>query len=246
VRAYARTHTFFALISYPSLSRYLSRIFPALFLQKAKQLILTIDLARSWYSDDDPVHGFDHVLRVYRMAERLAEMEGANLRIVRAAALLHDAQTEQTDRENHQHASAGLARKVLLAENWDEQDIAAVEHCIRSHRYRDQRESPATLEAQILFDADKLDAIGAIGVARAIAYAAMDHNPAYTPPSQNFVQSGRIEPGERHSAYHEYLFKLSKLKNRLYTRSAKAIARQRHRYLANFFDQLIAEVNGER
>ncbi len=207
--------------------------------------MLTLEQVRGWYPDD-PVHGFDHVLRVVQMAERLAKIEGANLEIVRAAALLHDVQPEETERENHHHASANFARRILQAENWTEQDILAVEHCIRAHRYRDQRESPGTLEAQILFDADKLDAIGAIGVARAIAYAAMDHNPAYAPPSQNFIRSGRTQPGERYSAYHEYLFKLSQLKNKMYTESARAIAEQRHRYLAEFFDQLVAEIRAER
>jgi uncharacterized protein len=206
----------------------------------------TIEQASSWYLDDDPVHGFDHVLRVYRMAERLARAESADIKIVRAAALLHDAMPEETGREDHQVASARFARQVLLAENWEEKDIFAVEHCIRSHRFRDQRESPTTLEAQILFDADKLDAIGAIGIARAIAYAAMDRNPAYSPPSQGFVQFGRMEPGERYSAYHEYLYKLNKLRDRLYTTSARVIAEQRHGYLGDFFDQLVAEIKAER
>lgn len=207
--------------------------------------MLTIEQARAWYPDD-PVHGFDHVLRVYQMAERLAEIEGADLKIVRAAVLLHDAQSNSTERDDHQHASASFARQVLQSENWDEQAISAVEHCIRAHRFRDQREMPATLEAQILYDADKLDAIGAIGVARAIAYAAMDRNPAYAPPSPAFIRSGSVEPGERYSAYHEYLFKLSKLKHRLYTKSARAIAEGRHRVMAEFFDQLVAENKAER
>jgi uncharacterized protein len=207
--------------------------------------MLTIEQARTWYPDD-PVHGFDHVMRVYQMAVRLAEIEGADLEIVRAAVLLHDAQSDQTERENHQHASASFARQVLRSENWNEQAISAVEHCIRAHRFRDQRESPATLEAQILYDADKLDAIGAIGVARAVAYAAMARSPAYAPPSQTFIQSGSIEPGESYSAYHEYLFKLSKLKHRLYTQSARAIAEHRHRTMADFFDQLVAENKAER
>lgn len=207
--------------------------------------MLTIEQARTWYPDD-PVHGFDHVMRVYRMAEHLAEIEGADLEIVRAAALLHDAHINHTGREDHQHASANFARQVLLSENWGEQAISAVEHCIRAHRFRDQRESPDSLEAQILYDADKLDAIGAIGVARAIAYAAMARNPAYAPPSQAFIQSGSVEPGEKYSAYHEYLFKLSKLKHRLYTRSARAIAEHRHRCMADFFDQLVTENKAER
>ncbi len=206
----------------------------------------TIEQASAWYPENDPVHGYDHVLRVYHMAERLAQVEDADLKIVRAAALLHDAMPEERGREDHQIASAAFARQILLAENWSEIEISAVEHCIRSHRFRDPSESPATLEAQILYDADKLDAIGAIGIARAIAYSALDRNPAYLPPSQGFLESGSIEPGERYSAYHEYLFKLSKLRNRLYTRTAKAIAEQRHAYLVDFFDQLIAEVELER
>ena len=205
----------------------------------------TIEQARTWYPDD-PVHGFDHVLRVYRMAERLATKEGANLEIVRAAALLHDAQTSDSERQEHHQASASLARRILSEEHWEEAMITAVEHCIRAHRYRDQSESPITLEAKILFDADKLDAIGAIGVARAIAYAALDHNPAYAPPSQQFLRTGEVESGERYSAYHEYLYKLSKLKGRLYTPSAKALAEQRHLYLAEFFAQLVAEIEAER
>jgi uncharacterized protein len=206
----------------------------------------TIEQASSWYPEDDPVHGFDHVLRVYRMAERLARAESADIKIVRAAALLHDVKPEETGRQDHQIGSANFARQILLAENWEEKDISAVEHCIRSHRFRDRKESPATLEAQILFDADKLDAIGAIGVARAIAYAALDRNPAYSLPSQGFIRSGRTEPGERYSAYHEYLYKLRKLRDRLYTRSARTFAEQRHCFLVDFFEQLVAEIGAER
>src|SRR3972149_6359381 len=136
----------------------------------------TIETARAWYPDDDPVHGFDHVLRVYRMAEHLAQIEGADLEIVRAAALLHDAQGSATaggdiGRFNHQHASAEFARQVLETEGWPEEKIAAVQHCIRAHRFRDGSEPPRTLEAKILFDADKLDVLGAIGIVRVVAYA---------------------------------------------------------------------------
>jgi uncharacterized protein len=215
----------------------------------------TIEQASHWYPRRDPVHGFDHVLRVVRLAERLAQAEGADLEIVRAAALLHDAQGDDLQstpgdsaaaRETHHHASAAFAARVLLAEGWPEARIAAVQHCIRAHRFRDQREPPQTLEAQILFDADKLDAIGAIGAARAVAFAAQEGLPAYSPPSEQFRRTGQTEPGEIHSAYHEYLFKLSQLEARLYTPSARRIAAERQRFLEGFFQQLIAETNGER
>jgi uncharacterized protein len=209
----------------------------------------TIEEARQWYPDADPVHGFDHVLRVYRLAERLARLEGADEQIVLAAVLLHDAQGgsagQAASRLDHQHASAEFAGQVLMAEGWPEARIAAVQHCIRAHRFRDQREQPATLEAQVLFDADKLDAIGAIGVARAVAYAALAGQPAYASPSPHFLQGGGLALGEPHSAYHEYLFKLRKLIARLYTPTARAIATERHAYMAEFFERLEKEIQGQ-
>ncbi len=127
---------------------------------------------------------------------------------------------------------------------WQEQRIEAVLHCIRAHRFRDEREQPQTLEAQVLFDADKLDAIGAIGVSRAIAFSLQAGQPVYSPPSERFRQTGALEPGEAHSAYHEYLFKLSKLKDRLYTPAARRIAEGRHQAMAQFFAELAEELDG--
>lgn len=208
----------------------------------------TIESARAWYPSSDPVHGIDHVLRVYRMAERLAKAESADLEIVRAAVLLHDAQspTSGDSRANHHTASADFAGQVLKTEGWPEDRIAAVRDCIYAHRFRGNQQHPRTLEAQILFDADKLDAIGAIGVARAVSYAVLDDQPVYAPPSRQFLQTGQKEPGEPHSSYHEYLFKLRRLKDRLYTKSARSIAKKRHRIMVEFFTQLAAELNGEQ
>jgi uncharacterized protein len=218
----------------------------------------TIEEARAWYSETDPIHGFDHVLRVYALAEYLARSEDGDVEIVRAATLLHDidshklpepdtdsGQTQNNKRLEHHLASAEFAARVLEDEGWSHDRIAAVTHCIRAHRFRDEREHPETLEAQILYDADKLDAIGAIGVARAIAYSVKSGSPIYTQPSGQFEKTGRTEPGEAHSAYHEYLFKLCKIKERLFTHSGRAIAEERHRFMREYFEQLSAELNGE-
>ena len=215
----------------------------------------TIEEARRWYPADDPVHGFDHVLRVYQLAEHLALAEGADLEIVRAAALLHDAAPPDdhpgesgtvviAGRIQHHQAAAQFARQVLRERGWPDERIAAVQHAIRAHRFRDDSEQPQTLEAMVLFDADKLDAIGAIGAARAVAYAAQHHQPAYATPSEHFRQSGQTEPGESHSAYHEYIYKLSKLIDRFYTVSGRRLAEVRHRRMSAFFEQLAAEVSG--
>ncbi|MEN8171998.1 MAG: HD domain-containing protein [Chloroflexota bacterium] len=210
--------------------------------------MLTIDKARSWYSENDPVHGFDHILRVLKMAEHLAQMEGADIEIVRAAALLHDAQdaAAEASRAAHQIQSAIFARKVLRDQGWTEERIQAVEHCIRAHRFRDDSEQPQTLEAKILFDADKLDAIGAIGAVRAIGYAVQAKQNLNTKPSEQFLATGEKEPGEPHTPYHEFLYKLSKLKQRIYTSSARALAEKRHQFLETFFEQWQAELLNER
>lgn len=211
----------------------------------------SIEQARTWYNDADPVHDFEHVLRVYRIAEKLAIAEKADLEIVRAAALLHDSVGSAPggngeERAEHHVASAEFAAQVLQAEGWSEERIQAVQHCIRAHRFRHNGEKPLTLEAQVLFDADKLDVLGAIGVARTIAYAALDGQPAYAEPSALFLQTGQEEPGEVHSSYHEYLFKLRKVKDLMFTESGKLLAEARHAYLVTFYEELQAECRGER
>jgi len=212
----------------------------------------TLDAARNWYPQADPVHGFDHILRVYRLAERMAQSEGADLEVVCAAVLLHDAEGDQQTQQGknaarmaHHLAAAEFAEDVLRSEGWHPDRIKAVQHCIRAHRFRDDSEQPQTIEAQVLFDADKLDAIGAIGVARAVAYAARAGQPPYAPVSQSFLESGQKEAGEIHSAYHEYYFKLRRLKERLFTASGRALAEERHAFMVDFFKRLVAEIGGE-
>ena len=209
----------------------------------------TLEQARAWYASADPVHDYDHILRVYRMAERLARAEGADLEIVRAAALLHDAEGTTpgaAERATHHHSSAEFAAEVLRAEGWPAERIDAVQHCIRAHRFRDTREPPATIEAKIIFDADKLDVLGAIGACRTAAYAALANQPFFAVPSQRFLDSGEEEPGEPHSSYHEFLFKLRHIKERLFTPTARALAEERHAYLQEFFERLQKEWNGEQ
>jgi uncharacterized protein len=209
----------------------------------------TIEQARAWYADLDAVHDFSHILRVYTLAERLAQAEGADLEIVRAAALLHDAAGSSPggkERADHHLLSAEFAAQVLSAEGWDDTRIASVQHCIRGHRFRSREDRPQTIEARVLFDADKLDVLGAIGVARTIAYAALNNQPIYAEPSPHFLDTGKTLPGEPHSSYHEYLFKLSKVKSRLFTRSALLLAEDRAAYMDGFYAQLAAETRGER
>jgi uncharacterized protein len=211
----------------------------------------TIQQAREWYAEADPVHDFEHVMRVYRLSERIALEEGADLEIVHAAALLHDSKGATPDpkggaRKEHHITSAEFAGEILKAEGWPEERIRAVQHAILAHRFRHTGVKPETLEAQCLFDADKLDVLGAIGAARTIAYAALAGQPTYAEPSEKFLTSGEKESGEQHSSYHEYLFKLRRVKDLMFTQTGKRIAKQRDAYLRGFYTQLQAECRGER
>lgn len=210
-------------------------------------LMPTLEAARSWYPAGDPVHGFDHVQRVYRTAEWLAAAVDANLEIVRAAALLHDVEGAAPGagggRASHELASAEFARRQLEREGWLDERIEAVLHCIRAHRYRG-KERPQSLEAEVLFDADKLDVVGAYGVARTIAYALQAGQPLYAPPSRRFQEQGEKQEDEPHSAFHEYLFKLRRVQERLHTEPARRLAARRQHVLHDFFQQLAAEAEG--
>ena len=209
----------------------------------------TIEQARAWYTDTDPVHDFGHIQRVYWMAERIGKTENADMEIVRAAALLHDAADsapggDGSERANHHISSAEFARRILEDEDWPESRIKEVQHCIRAHRFRGREDAPETIEAKVIFDSDKLDVLGAVGAARTIAYAVLDHQPVYSEPSQQFIETGQEIEGELHSSYHEYLFKLSKVKDRLFTATGKKIAEDRHAFMTAFYERLADEMKG--
>jgi uncharacterized protein len=211
--------------------------------------MLTLEKARQWYPEVDAVHGFDHIERVYGLCRRIGRQEGADMEILLAAALLHDSQGSHPgkgQRNDHHLRSAEFAAEVLAGEGWDNARIQAVQHCIRAHRYRRGEEAPETLEAKVLFDADKLDVIGAVGVVRALAYAFQVRQPAFAEPSASYMKDGTKEAGEGHSAYHEYLFKLNKIASSLFTPTARLIAKKRQKFLDDYFGELAAEMRGER
>jgi uncharacterized protein len=208
--------------------------------------LLTIDEVRCLYSDADSVHDFDHILRVLALAERIARVEGADLDIVRTATLLHDWGRDEADAGGHNHASvaAGRARAYLSVRGYSPAWIEAVVHAIAAHRFRVAPE-PATLEAQVLFDADKLDAIGAIGIARAFAYGGAHQQRLWAPLDEVDLARWQANGDDAaHTPVHEFVVKLSRIQERLYTDEGRAIALERHRYMEAFYHRLDAEVRG--
>ncbi len=211
--------------------------------------MITIEEARSWYSGEDAAHDFQHVLRVLKLAERIGQAEGADMEILRAAVLLHDVArvTEDTGGPCHAAAGARRAREILAGQPADK--VEAVAHAIAAHRFRNST-TPQTLEARILYDADKLDAIGAVGVARAYAIAGRCAQRLWAEVPHKYacrsMEEARGDVADtEHTPVHEYVFKLSRLKDTLFTQTARSIARNRHNYMVRFFERLEREVNAE-
>lgn len=201
--------------------------------------------ARRYYAGlRDPAHDFDHVLRVTEMAVRIARAEGADVEVVRAAALLHDVGRGDASGRDHAEVSADVARRIL--ESHPPEKVEAVTQAILQHRFR-SGPPPDSLEARCLFDADKLDSIGAIGVARAFAFAGSIGQRLWDEVAPDYADRfarGDVRPGE-HTSHHEYVVKLSRLRERMTTRAGRAIAEERHAATAAFFERLAREARGE-
>jgi uncharacterized protein len=189
-------------------------------------------------------HDWDHTERVRRLALRIGRKEGADLGVVELAALLHDIGREEEDRSHgricHGRSGAALARAILESYGCGPATVRAVVHAIRTHRFR-KGGAPRTLEARVLFDADKLDSIGAVGVGRAFLFAgeigARLHDKE--------IDVRKTKPYTRDdTAYREFLVKLRRVRDRMTTREGRRIAAERHRYMAAFFGRLNKEADG--
>jgi uncharacterized protein len=189
-------------------------------------------------------HDWDHTQRVLGLCLRIGKKERGNLEILRLAALLHDIGRSAEDRSNgkicHSQAGASMAGKILKAHGVAKETTEGVIHCIQTHRFR-KRAVPISKEARILFDADKLDSIGAVGIGRAFLFAgevgARLHN--------KDINLRKTKPYTKEdTAYREYLIKLRKIKDRIFTEEGKRIARERHRFMVEFFERLNRETDG--
>jgi uncharacterized protein len=214
--------------------------------------MISLEQARILYPPGEgTAHGFDHVLRVTALAERIAWAEGADGRIVRGAALLHDVTATDPGRADHHITGAQRAQEFLLSLGHPAGEVDAVVYCILAHRFRSTGPgarggvdaAPQTLEAQCVYDADKLDAIGAVGVARAFVHGAESGQPIWGQVSAEFKAG--VPTGEPHTAHHEFYTKLLHIRDRLYTATGRMIASERHRYMVGFFERMALEVAGE-
>ncbi|MFW9974356.1 MAG: HD domain-containing protein [Candidatus Thorarchaeota archaeon] len=172
-------------------------------------------------------HTLDHTRRVFALSIRIGKRMGANLKILGAAALLHDIgrQEEAITGISHSISSGDMSQEVLIRAGFIKSEIENVIDAIRTHRFSEMIE-PNSLEGKILSDVDKLDAMGAIGVFRAIAQAT----------STNVGIEGFLSHADE---------KLLRLKDLMYTDGARVVAEERHRTLEMFVIQLREELELE-
>lgn len=198
------------------------------------------DTTEKIFKDAPSCHDMSHTLRVIKNAELLLKSEkDADPFIVRTAALLHDTARpdELTAGTKVCHAALGAEKsKKILRECGctDEKFIANVSECVRTHRYRG-RDIPKNIEAMIVYDADKLDSLGAFGIARAFHFAgrigACLHNTAEDALSSEAYS-------KEDSAYREYLVKLRNLPFKLMTPTARKLGEERAIYMRDFFERM--------
>ncbi|MGC8827244.1 MAG: HD domain-containing protein [Anaerolineae bacterium] len=205
-------------------------------------LLISVEEARALYPEAGGAHGFSHVLRVLRLAEHIGQVEGADMLVLRTACLLHDIGRPAEASTGICHAQWGAERARQLLAGRPPELVEAVAHAIAAHRFRSNVE-PRTLEAKVLSDADKLDALGAIGVARAYAVAGERGSDLWGP--METAQREGDAGGKGHTPVHEFLYKLSRLPEHMYTPTGRRIAEHRLRFMQAFFEELEAEVHGE-
>lgn len=192
----------------------------------------------------DSAHDPEHIYRVLYSALQIAQTEeNVDYDVLIAACLLHDVgRKEQFEDPSLCHAEFGAKKAFgyLLDNGFSEDFAEKVRHCILTHRFRKSR-PPETLEAKILFDADKLDVTGAMGIARTLMYKADMKEPLYRLLPDGTVSDGTQDLGQ--SFFREYKVKLEKLYDRFYTKTGAKMAQQRKTIAAAFYESLYQEVS---
>lgn len=194
---------------------------------------------------DDSSHDKEHIYRVLYTALDIARtLSGVDYDILITSCLLHDiGRKEQFENPALCHAEVGAekAYQFLLANRFDETFAKRVSDCIRTHRYRNDN-PPKSTEAQILFDADKTDVAGAIGIARTLLYKGQVAEPLYS-----LLSDGQVSDGSKDcqpSFFQEYKYKLESIYTHFFTARGMEIAKERQQNAVSFYQNLVEEVSG--
>jgi len=192
---------------------------------------------RGYLASDSSGHDMHHVWRVFRLTQRFADELGADRVVVGCAALTHDLHRVLGDGTGcDPEETLPTVRRILEDAGLDGERIEAVAHCVAAHddlAFRGENPAPETQEAEILRDADNLDAMGAVGVARTFAFGGVHGTPLWDP-----------DGGEYSQLYH-FEDKLFRLPDELHTEPARELAEERLAFLETFYERFLAEWHGE-
>ena len=200
--------------------------------------------AKSFFGEVNPAHDWKHVKRVENLAEKLAEEEDADKEVVKASVLLHDIGRKNEDEgeiENHAEWGAEKAEEILEGLGYEKSFIEKVKHCVRSHRYSKNPE-PQSLEAKALSDADNLDALGAVGIARTFTYGG-EHGRVIADPK---LPAEEDPESSGSNSFNHLQKKILDLKDRMYTDSGLEVAEERHSYVEDFVGRFKDEMEGKK
>ena len=202
----------------------------------------TIDFVKVTLKDAEGGHDWHHIERVYNNAKNIAETEDADILVVELAALLHDIADPKFN--NDEDKGPALAAEFLTGIGIDPAVITHIQNIIRYMSFKSSFDEPAftSIEMQIVQDADRLDAIGAIGIARAFTYGGFKGRELYNPEIPPNLNMTREEyKNTTAPTINHFYEKLLLLKDKMNTPAGKAIAEQRHTFMEDYLKQFFDE-----
>ncbi|MDD2753218.1 MAG: HD domain-containing protein [Candidatus Portnoybacteria bacterium] len=203
-------------------------------------------IAKKYFIGANSCHDWDHVKRVHSLALKIGREEKANLSVVAIASLLHDIKkTEEMKQKSkicHALSGAQEAAEVLERLGFSSDAVQSVKHCIEAHRYRNNIK-PQSIEAKVLSDADKIDALGAVGVGRSILFAGKVGARLHNSDVADIYKTSMYGPDD--TLYREYMVKLRHLPKTMFTKTGKRIAKERTSYMKAFIKRLDEEIKGK-
>ena len=208
----------------------------------------TVTHIQDQFANEGSGHDWWHIYRVWKMATRLAEIEQADMVVTQLGALLHDI-ADWKAHDGDETAGPKAARAWLESLGVDEAIVTQVSDIVAGVSFKGAgvEDHMTSKEGMIVQDADRLDAIGAIGVARAFAYGGhkgrLLHDPTIPPQQHENFDQYKKSVGTTINHFYE---KLLLLKDRMHTKAAKEIAAERHAYLEQFLKEFLAEWEGQR
>ena len=194
-------------------------------------------IAKNKLANNDPAHDFEHIMRVYRNAEKLCKTENGNKKLILSAVLLHDI-VKIKNRNDSSVKSAKLSKKILKENYFSLDEIMIVSDAIKEHSFS-KGNIPSTSEGKILQDADRLDAIGAIGLARVFSFSGSNNRPFYD-PKDPFSKNRSVN--DKKWALDHFYEKLLTLEQKMNTKTGKLMAKKRTKILKDFLKEIKNEI----